>query len=161
MNKLIFSAFSLFFLASTSYANDVRMEQKISDLLSSQSSFSIFAEAVKQSGLSELFDKAEGNELTIFVPDNAAFAMLSEAAVDQLFSNKDLLRYIVEFHISESGIAAKDFQYRSFVPMINGRSVSVMIENDEILIDESKIIESDIKAYNGRIHVIDKVLGSM
>ena len=73
MKKLIISAFSLFLMTSTSYANDVRSDQKISDVISSEVNFSIFAEAVKQSGLSELIDKAEGNEVTIFVPDNAAF----------------------------------------------------------------------------------------
>lgn len=159
MKRTIYAALTLLLLSTSSYAKVDGSGKNIGELIASKANFSIFAKAVNQAGLQDFIENAK--ELTIFVPDDAAFAKLSEAAMNQLFSNKDLLRYIVEFHISEEVILAEDFQYRTYNPMMNARTVSVMIEGDDILIDESKVIESDIKASNGAIHVIDKVLGSM
>jgi uncharacterized surface protein with fasciclin (FAS1) repeats len=159
MKRTIYAALTLLLLSTSIYAKEGGSDQNIGEVIASKANFSIFAKAINQAGLQDFIENAK--ELTIFAPDDAAFAKLSEAAMNQLFSNKDLLRYIVEFHISEGIILAEDLQYRTYNPMMNARTVSVMIEGDDILIDESKIIKSDITASNGAIHVIDKVLGSM
>ena len=46
----------------------------------------------------------------------------------------------------------------SAVEMLNGSTVSVSVQEDVLLINDSAVIVADVMAANGVIHVIDAVL---
>lgn len=97
--------------------------------------------------------------LMVFAPTNDAFAALPEGTVANLLKpeNKEALANILKFHVTP-GNYSKDF-LKNFkrLGQANNGYVKVEVVNGEPVIGGAKIIAS-VKAGNGIVHVIDKVL---
>ena len=97
--------------------------------------------------------------LMVFAPTNEAFAALPEGTVENLLKpeNKDALANILKYHVTP-GNYSKDFlkKFKKLGQANNGY-VQVEVVDGEPLIGGAKILAS-IKAGNGIVHVIDKVL---
>jgi transforming growth factor-beta-induced protein len=126
--------------------------------------FSTLVAAVSKAGLVEALE-ADG-PMTVFAPTNDAFKML----FDQLGVNgiEDLtaeqLTPILLYHVVSGKVMAADVK-TGYIPTLN----TTAPENNSVLImaDASKgvqlngtvnVIDTDVEASNGVIHVIDKVL---
>ena len=97
--------------------------------------------------------------LMVFAPTNEAFAALPEGTVDNLLKpeNKDALANILKYHVTP-GNYSKDFLKKfKKLGQANNEYVKVEVINGEPMIGGAKILAS-IKAGNGIVHVIDKVL---
>ncbi|ALJ05279.1 fasciclin [Pseudalgibacter alginicilyticus] len=97
--------------------------------------------------------------LMVFAPTNEAFAALPEGTVENLLKpeNKNALANILKYHVTP-GNYSKDFlkKFKKLGQANNGY-VKIEVVNDEPIIGGAKILAS-IKAGNGIVHVIDKVL---
>ena len=97
--------------------------------------------------------------LMVFAPTNAAFAALPESTVENLLKpeNKEALANILKYHVTP-GNYSKDFlkKFKKLGQANNGY-VKVTKKGDDVYVGGAKIIAS-IKAGNGIVHVIDKVL---
>lgn len=97
--------------------------------------------------------------LMVFAPTNKAFEALPKGTVENLLKpeNKDALANILKYHVTP-GKYSKDFlkKFKKLGQANNGY-VGVEVVNGEPIIGGAKIITS-IKAGNGIVHVIDKVL---
>jgi len=97
--------------------------------------------------------------LMVFAPTNEAFAALPEGTVENLLKpeNKDALANILKYHVTP-GNYSKDFLKKfKKLGQANDGYVQVEVVDGEPLIGGAKILAS-IKAGNGIVHVIDKVL---
>ena len=97
--------------------------------------------------------------LMVFAPTNEAFAALPEGTVENLLKpeNKDALANILKYHVTP-GNYSKDFLKKfKKLGQANNQYVKVEVIDGEPLIGGAKILAS-IKAGNGIVHVIDKVL---
>jgi uncharacterized surface protein with fasciclin (FAS1) repeats len=98
---------------------------------------------------------------TVFAPTNEAFAALPGGTLDDLLKpeNKDKLKAILLYHVHVGdGILAKDVHTMS-LSTANGKSLHVMVEPDgTVMINDAKVIKTDIIAKNGVIHWVDKVI---
>ena len=52
---------------------------------------------------------------------------------------------------------AADVVQKDMVETVNGQSAKIAMKGDKAMIDDAKIVSTDIKARNGVIHVIDTV----
>ena len=97
--------------------------------------------------------------LMVFAPTNEAFAALPEGTVENLLKpeNKEALANILKYHVTP-GNYSKDFlkKFKKLGQANNGY-VKVEVIDGEPIIGGAKILAS-IKAGNGIVHVIDKVL---
>jgi uncharacterized surface protein with fasciclin (FAS1) repeats len=97
--------------------------------------------------------------LTVFAPTNEAFATLPEGTVENLLKpeNKNALANILKYHVTP-GNYSKDFlkKFKKLGQANNGY-VQVEVIDGEPIIGGAKILGS-VKAGNGIVHVIDKVL---
>jgi len=97
--------------------------------------------------------------LMVFAPTNDAFAALPEGTVDNLLKpeNKDALANILKYHVTP-GNYSKDFlkKFKKLGQANNGY-VNVEVVGDDVFIGGAKILGS-VKAGNGIVHVIDKVM---
>jgi uncharacterized surface protein with fasciclin (FAS1) repeats len=97
--------------------------------------------------------------LMVFAPTNEAFAALPEGTVENLLKpeNKDALANILKYHVTP-GNYSKDFlkKFKKLGQANNGY-VKVEVIDGEPIIGGAKILGS-VKAGNGIVHVIDKVL---
>ncbi|MFD0863809.1 fasciclin domain-containing protein [Sungkyunkwania multivorans] len=97
--------------------------------------------------------------LMVFAPTNAAFEKLPEGTVEDLLKpeNKDMLANILKYHVTP-GNYSKDFLKKfKKLGQSNGVDVFVTVKGEDVYIGDAKIIAS-VKAGNGIVHVIDKVL---
>ena len=116
----------------------------------------------------ELDDALAGEgPFTVFAPTNAAFDLLPEGALDDLLlpANQDLLIDIITFHAYDGNLRASDVIALSgtAATMLNGKDLRIDFIDDSVILSfegnrEALVIETDILATNGVIHVIDAVL---
>tara|TARA_R110000751_G_scaffold14621_2_gene47227 strand:+ start:121714 stop:122280 length:567 start_codon:yes stop_codon:yes gene_type:complete len=97
--------------------------------------------------------------LMVFAPTNEAFEALPEGTVENLLKpeNKDALANILKYHVTP-GNYSKDFlkKFKKLGQANNGY-VKVEVVDEEPMIGGAKILGS-VKAGNGIVHIIDKVL---
>ena len=97
--------------------------------------------------------------LMVFAPTNEAFSALPEGTVENLLKpeNKDALANILKYHVTP-GNYSKDFLKKfKKLGQANNQYVKVEVVDGEPMIGGAKILGS-VKAGNGIVHVIDKVL---
>jgi uncharacterized surface protein with fasciclin (FAS1) repeats len=94
------------------------------------------------------------NRLTVFAPTDAAFAALG------LFPNNIAsvpnLREILLYHVVAGMVYSFDLS-NGFVPTLNGAAVEINLDNG-VFVNDAEVVKADIKARNGVIHAIDKVI---
>lgn len=121
-------------------------------------SFKTLAAALNAAGLVETL-KGEG-PFTVFAPTDEAFGKLPAGTVESLVKpeNKAQLTAILTYHVVPGRIYAKDAVAAEAAATVQGSKVRIAIKNGQLMVNDSKVILSDIETSNGVIHVIDSVL---
>lgn len=97
---------------------------------------------------------------TVFAPTNEAFAALPAGAIEDLKdpSNKLELTHILQAHVLPNRIITEEMQDSMPMKTAQGEEVVVTRNGSAITVGGAKIITPDVRASNGVVHVIDKVL---
>ena len=95
---------------------------------------------------------------TVFAPTDAAFAKVPKATLDALGKDKAKLRAVLLYHVAEGKLTAAKVVKRSSVKTLNGQRVSVRVRNGKAYVGGARVTTADVRASNGVIHVINKVL---
>ncbi len=119
--------------------------------------FKTLVAAIKAAGLVETL-QGKG-PFTVFAPTDEAFAKLPEGALENLLKpeNKKMLVDVLTYHVVPGKIMAADVK-TSDVKTVNGQELAAKVSKDGVMVDQAKVIKTDIVASNGVIHVIDAVL---
>lgn len=117
--------------------------------------FSMLANALKAAALVETL-KGKG-PFTVFAPTDAAFRKLPRDTMNGLLKNKAALTAILTFHVVGAKIMAKDLKSGDLATL-QGENLKIVVSNDGIRINNSKVMKTDIETSNGVIHSIDTVL---
>ena len=116
-----------------------------------------------KSGLSRRANPS-GN-YTVFVPDNAAFSVLGQATLDEMLlpsSNKRLASFLA-YHVIKGRITSDQLKDGQTLTNLTGQILVVHKQEDRITITDGRgtvadVIQGDIRATNGVIYTINKVL---
>lgn len=130
----------------------------IVDIASADGRFTTLVAAVQEAGLVEAL-KSEG-PFTVFAPTDDAFSKLPEGTLEELLmpENSDMLENILLYHVVEGKVMAEDVVMLEEAETLAGQAVKIEVMDDEVMINDAKVIITDIEASNGVIHVIDTVL---
>ena len=100
----------------------------------------------------------QGGSFTIFAPTDGAF----EALYEELGTvDPNRLRQILRYHIVPEGYSAAQIieAAPTSVPTLEGSEIDITVEDGAVILNgEVKVIQTDIFALDGIIHVIDAVL---
>lgn len=120
--------------------------------------FKTLAAALQAAGLVDTL-KSEG-PFTVFAPTDDAFAKLPAGTVEDLLKpeNKDMLVGILTYHVVKGKVMAADAVKLTSAETVNGKSLTIKVEGDTVMINDAKVTATDIVASNGVIHVIDSVV---
>jgi uncharacterized surface protein with fasciclin (FAS1) repeats len=131
-------------------------EQTIVDIATSAGSFNTLVEALKAADLVTVL-QGEG-PFTVFAPTDEAFAALDEKELQDLLKpeNKEKLVKILTYHVVPGAVMSTDLK-EGEVTTVEGSTVEVKL-GKEVKVDDAQVVKADIKASNGVIHVIDKVI---
>ncbi len=130
----------------------------IVDTAVSAGSFNTLVAAVQAAGLVDTL-KGKG-PFTVFAPTDEAFAALPEGTVETLLlpENKDQLVSILTYHVVPAKVMSGDIAgKRAKVLTVQGDRLSVNARNG-VKVNGAEVIQADIEASNGVIHVIDEVI---
>lgn len=97
--------------------------------------------------------------LTVFAPTDAAFAALPEGTVENLVKpeNKATLANILKYHVTPGNLNETILTKLKKLGQANNQYVKVEVVDGKPVIGGANIVAS-VKAGNGIVHVIDKVL---
>lgn len=122
--------------------------------------FKTLTSLVKSAGLAGALSK-KGANLTVFAPTDAAFAKVPKATLNKLAKDKKALQAVLLYHVVKGKVpAAKVVTLNGkSVATLNGAPVAISVKGGSVFLNGStKVIATDVKASNGIIHVINKVL---
>ncbi len=122
-------------------------------------SFTTLVSAVEAAGLVETL-KGEG-PFTVFAPTDEAFAALPEGTLDSLLQpeNREQLTAILTYHVVPGRVMSSDAAGQMVeLETVQGQSLSVDGTGDGVTVDGANVVQADIEADNGVIHVIDAVV---
>lgn len=134
-----------------------KAEMDIVDIAAGAEDFTTLVAAVKAAGLEETL-RSEG-PFTVFAPTNLAFEALPDGTVAELLKpeNKEKLASILSYHVVPGKVMAADVSPMK-VATVEGSEATVTLDGETVMLDDAKIVRTDIEASNGVIHVIDKVI---
>jgi uncharacterized surface protein with fasciclin (FAS1) repeats len=121
-------------------------------------SFKTLVTAVQAAGLVDTLKGA--GPFTVFAPTDEAFAKLPPGTVEGLLKpeSKAKLQAILTYHVVPGKVMAADVVNISTAKTVNGQSLAVTAKNGTVMVDNAKVVKTDIVASNGVIHVIDTVV---
>jgi len=96
---------------------------------------------------------------TIFAPVNLAFSGLQAMPFEDFFKtgNIDKLLDILSSHIIKEKKMIKNFLNGQRLKALNGKELTVVVNNGEVHINGAKILSRDRQGSNGVLHSIDIV----
>lgn len=101
---------------------------------------------------------------TVFAPTDAAFVALLEElgmTAEEVLANTDLLNEVLLYHVVPGLFYAEDvvaLDGALLGTVLPGAALSVSVTDDGAFVNDSTIVNTDIEASNGVVHVIDAVL---
>ncbi len=130
----------------------------IVDVAIGAGTFNTLVAAVQAADLVDAL-KGEG-PLTVFAPTDEAFAALPEGTVESLLlpENQELLTSILLYHVVAGSVMAADVVELDSATTLNGASVDVSVSDSGVMINNANVVQADVAASNGVIHIIDAVL---
>ncbi|PYK07716.1 MAG: Nex18 symbiotically induced protein [Verrucomicrobia bacterium] len=101
----------------------------------------------------------EKGPYTVFAPTDEAFGKLPPGMLQDYLKpeNKEKLGKLLTYHILNGAITSEQLTTKK-VPTVNGATLDIKVTNKEVMVNDAHVTKADVKASNGVIHVIDKVL---
>jgi uncharacterized surface protein with fasciclin (FAS1) repeats len=137
-------------------AEEATGEGTVVEIASTTDGFSTLVAAV---GAADLVDTLNSDgPFTVFAPTDEAFAALPAGVLDALLlpENKDVLTKILTYHVVPGTVMAADITDGE-VATVEGQNVTLSTA-DGVTVNGAKVVQADIVASNGVIHVIDAVI---
>ena len=153
-NLLAAGAIAVSSLVATSQA----FAADIVDTAVGAGSFKTLVAAVQAAGLVDTLKGA--GPFTLFAPSDEAFAKLPAGTVEDLLKpeNKDKLVAILTYHVVPGKVMAADVAGKeTMAKSVQGGEIKVNGTNG-VMVNDAKVVQADIVADNGVIHVIDAVI---
>jgi uncharacterized surface protein with fasciclin (FAS1) repeats len=118
--------------------------------------FKTLAAALQAAGL---IDTLKGNgPFTVFAPTDEAFAKLPAGTVEALLKDTAKLKQILLYHVVTGNVTAKSVAGMKSAKSVQGSSIRITTKNGKVMVNNANVVQADIMATNGVIHVIDTVI---
>lgn len=138
------------------WVEDEDSKKNILQIAKSSPDHQTLAAAIEAAGIQNVLVNA--GPLTVFAPNDEAFAELPDGTVDDLLKpeNKQKLANILTSHASPASLKKEQLTEGRQIYLATGQYVDVELKEGEIYVNGAKVLGT-IDASNGVIHVVDKV----
>jgi uncharacterized surface protein with fasciclin (FAS1) repeats len=117
--------------------------------------FNTLAKALTAAGLVDTL-KGPG-PFTVFAPTDAAFAKIPADKLNALLADKAALSQVLTYHVVGARVMAADVKTGA-VKTVQGTPLNVVASSSGVMVNNARVIKTDIAATNGVIHLIDTVV---
>ena len=118
--------------------------------------FSTLVRLVKKAGLVSTLSGR--TNYTVFAPTNAAFAKVPKRTLNALANDKAKLKAVLLYHVVKGKVPASKVVKLHSAKTVNGASVTIKVRKGKVYVNDARVTKADIKASNGIIHQINRVL---
>lgn len=146
---------ALWLLALTAVAQEERPET-LTALLGQQPELSSFLEFLEAGDL--LGSLSRPVRLTVLAPNNAAWERLSEAEREGLLRNPGALNHVIRHHIAVGAAPLASLRRLDALTTLKATRIPIVARGEAVRLDGARVVEADLRAENGVVHVIDRVL---
>lgn len=143
-------------LALATVASFTASAADIVDTAVAAGNFTTLVAAVKAAGLVETLKGA--GPFTVFAPTDAAFAKLPPGTVEALLKDPEKLKSILTYHVVAGKVMAADVVKLKTAKTVQGSSAMIQTKGGKVMVDQATVVQADILADNGVIHVVDSVI---
>lgn len=127
----------------------------ITDTAARTPQLSTLARLIGEAGLADTL-RGPG-PYTVFAPSDDAFKAVPAATMQQLASNKELLKSVLSFHVLPARVSAAEVKPGN-VKTVQGAEVTLARSGAFVTVEDAVVTQADVAASNGVVHVIDRVL---
>jgi uncharacterized surface protein with fasciclin (FAS1) repeats len=138
-------------------ASAAAQDRNIVEIAASDSRFDTLVALVEQAGLA---DELSGEDkLTVFAPTDRAFKRVPERTLNKLGRKPKLLERVLLYHVAAGDLKAEDVVQRRKIRTLANRKVRVRVRDGNVYLNRTaRVVQADVAASNGTIHVINRVL---
>ncbi len=112
--------------------------------------------AVKQAGLVDTLNSAPA--ITVFAPDNGAFAKIPKSQLDALLANKSELTTVLTYHVVSGRITPADFAAGKTVKSLEGGTVKLSKMGSAYEVNSAQVVCGDVQTANANVYIIGATL---
>lgn len=95
---------------------------------------------------------------TVFAPTDKAFAKVPRSELKALARDRADLRAVLLHHVAAGRLTAAKVVERSSIKTLNGDRVRVRVRHGKVFVGRARVVDADVRASNGVIHAINRVL---
>jgi uncharacterized surface protein with fasciclin (FAS1) repeats len=112
--------------------------------------------AVTKAGLVNTLNSA--NNITVFAPDNAAFAAIPTATLDKVLANKAELTKILTYHVASGRRTPAELAAGAPITTLEGGKVTPAKMGATYEVNNADIVCGNVQTSNATVYIINKVL---
>lgn len=130
----------------------------ILDTLARTEKFNTFLKAVKAAGFEEKL--RELGPFTVLAPNDEAFAKLPKETLEALLADKVRMTDFLRGHVAPKAVSSKELAEAKQIKTLSATTLTVTPPADDmpLKIENACVLNADVAATNGVVHVIDVVL---
>ena len=119
--------------------------------------FTTLVKLVKTAGLAGTLSGK--GPFTVFAPTDGAFAKVPKKTLNALMKNKAQLRRVLLYHVVAGKVTAAKVTTLTSATTLAKKPVSISVKSGAVYLNgTTKVIQADVPATNGVIHVVNRVL---
>jgi uncharacterized surface protein with fasciclin (FAS1) repeats len=132
-------------------------DQSILEIASENPQLAQLVAALEAAGLTDELERA--GPITLFAPNNEAFAALDQADLQALLADPSSLGDILQYHVVEGSYPASELSDGQTLTTLQGSDLTVSMQGGTVTVGDAEVVQPDAaEASNGVIHIIDGVL---
>jgi uncharacterized surface protein with fasciclin (FAS1) repeats len=112
--------------------------------------------AVKKAGLVDTLNSASG--ITVFAPDNAAFAKIPAATLNQVLANKAELTKILTYHVVAGRYTPSQLAGGTPLKTLEGAAVTPALMGSTYEVNRADVVCGNVQTANATVYIINTVL---
>ncbi|HKG04744.1 MAG TPA: fasciclin domain-containing protein [Conexibacter sp.] len=131
-------------------------QKNLVETAASAPQFSTLVSLVKKAGLVSTLSGRQS--YTVFAPTNAAFAKVPRRTLTALANNRAKLKAVLLYHVVKGKVPASKVVRLDSARTVNGATVEIDVRKGKVYVNDARVTKPDIKASNGIVHQINRVL---
>jgi uncharacterized surface protein with fasciclin (FAS1) repeats len=123
---------------------------------SANPALSTLVAAVKKAGLADTLNSAKN--ITVFAPDNAAFAKIPAATLNKVLADKAELTKILTYHVAGAPATPDQLSSGMAIKTLEGSTVKPAMSGGTYTVNGANVVCGNVHTANATVYIIDTVL---
>jgi uncharacterized surface protein with fasciclin (FAS1) repeats len=123
---------------------------------SANPALSTLVAAVKKAGLVDTLNSAKN--ITVFAPDNAAFAKIPAATLNKVLADKAELTKILTYHVAGTPTTPDQLSSGMAIKTLEGSTVKPAMSAGTYTVNGANVVCGNVHTANATVYIIDTVL---